>query len=109
MKAIVYHHYGSPDVLQLEEVDKPIPEGDEVLVKIHAASINAWDWHNMRAKPLFARATIGLLRPKRKILGADIAGQVEEVGSDVKQFQPGDEVFGDLADFGGGDWHLPAA
>jgi len=101
MKAIVYHRYGSPDVLNLEEVDKPTPKDDEVLVQVRATSVNAWDWHNMRAKPAFARANIGLFRPRRTILGADVAGLVESVGNNVKQFQPGDEVFGDLADSGG--------
>jgi len=95
MKAIVYHKYGSPDVLELEEVQKPTPKDDEVLVKVHAASANPADWHLLRATPFFARLMVGLLKPKYKILGSDIAGRVEAVGSNVKQFQPGDEVFGD--------------
>jgi len=95
MKAIVCHKYGSPDVLKLEEVQKPIPKDNEVLIKIHAASINPLDWHFLRADPFFVRLMgSGLLKPKNKILGADIAGQVEAVGRSVKQFQPGDEVFG---------------
>ena len=102
MKAIVYRNYGSPDVLGLEEVQKPAPNDDEILVKIHASSVNAWDWHNMRAQPLLARAETGWFKPKRHILGADVAGIVEAVGDDVAQFQPGDEVFGDLSDSGGG-------
>ena len=102
MKAVVYHKYGSPDVLSLEEVQKPAPKDDEVLVKIHAASANPADWHLLRATPFFARLTVGLLRPKYKILGSDIAGQVEAVGRDVKQFQPGDEVFGDKFALGWG-------
>jgi len=102
MKAITHYKYGPPDVLELNEVQKPIPEDDEVLVRVHAASVNAWDWHNLRAKPYFARLSMGLLKPKKHILGADVAGQVEAVGRNAKQFRPGDEVFGDLADFGGG-------
>jgi NADPH:quinone reductase-like Zn-dependent oxidoreductase len=77
MKAIVYTKYGSPDVLHLEKVEKPAPGDDEVLVKIHAAAANPLDWHFMRAKPFFMRLISGLLKPKNKILGADIAGQVE--------------------------------
>ena len=95
MKAIVYHKYGSPDVLDLEEVQKPIPKDDEVLVKVHSASANPADWHLMRATPFFARLMVGLLKPKYTILGSDISGRVEAVGSDVKEFQPGDDVFGD--------------
>jgi NADPH:quinone reductase-like Zn-dependent oxidoreductase len=95
MKAIVYHSYGSPDVLKLEEIEKPTPQDDEVLVKIHAASVNAWDWRFLRAKPFLVRLSgSGLLKPKHRILGRDIAGRVEAVGRNVKQFQPGDEVFG---------------
>ena len=95
MKAIVATKYGSPDVLQLQEIEKPIPGNDQVLVKIHAASVNALDWHLLRGKPFLVRLIgYGLLKPKRKILGADVAGRVEAVGKDVKRFQPGDEVFG---------------
>jgi NADPH:quinone reductase-like Zn-dependent oxidoreductase len=95
MKAIVYHSYGSPDVLKLEEVQKPIPSDDEVLIKVCAASINYFDWHILRGESFFLRITTGgLLKPKHKILGDDLAGRVEEVGVNVKQFQPGDEVFG---------------
>ena len=97
MKAIVYDKYGPPDVLELQEVEKPVVKDDEVLVKVHAASVNPADWHVMRADPFLIRLMgMGLLKPKSKILGADIAGQVEAVGSNVKQFQPGDEVFGDI-------------
>ena len=96
MKAIVYHKYGSPDVLNLEEVNKPTPKDDEVLVKVHAAAANPADWHLMRATPFIARLMAGLLKPKYRILGSDISGQVEAVGDNVKQFQPGDEVFGDV-------------
>src|SRR5438046_930940 len=97
MKAIVYTKYGSPDVLQLKEVEKPTPSENEVLVKVHAVSINAMDWHLMRGKPALARFLIGGFRkPKNPILGSDIAGRVEAVGKDVTQFQPGDEVFGGI-------------
>ncbi len=102
MKAIVYHKYGSPDVLELEEVQKPTAKADEVLVKVQAASVNPLDWHLLRATPFFARLVIGLLKPKRKILGADLAGRVEAVGRNVTQFQPGDEVFGDKFQCGWG-------
>src|SRR3989440_2597736 len=97
MRAIVYHTYGSPDVLKLEEVQKPVPQDDEVLVKVHATSVNAGDWHLLRGKPFLLRLMgFGLLKPKHKILGSDIAGRVEAVGRNVKQFQPGDEVFGSI-------------
>jgi NADPH:quinone reductase-like Zn-dependent oxidoreductase len=96
MKAIVYHTYGSPDVLKLEEVEKPTPKDDEVLVQVDAASVNASDWRFLRGKPFLARLNFGLLKPKHKILGSDIAGRVEAVGRNVTQFQPGDEVFGDI-------------
>ncbi len=97
MKAIVCTKYGSPDVLQLQDVKKPVPMDDEVLIKIHAASINSRDWRMMRANPFFIRLmTGGFLQPKNKILGADVAGRVEAVGRYVKQFKPGDEVFGYL-------------
>src|SRR6202035_4184641 len=96
MKAIAYTQYGSPDVLQFKEVGKPVPRDGEILVKIHAASANPLDWHLMRGAPFLARLTGGLFKPKKTILGADIAGRVEAVGSSVTQFQPGDEVFGDI-------------
>jgi NADPH:quinone reductase-like Zn-dependent oxidoreductase len=95
MRAIVYHQYGSPDVLKCEEIERPIAGDDEVLIKLCAASVNPLDWHFMRGKPLPARLMMGALRrPKHKILGCDIAGRVESVGRNVRQFQPGDEVFG---------------
>jgi NADPH:quinone reductase-like Zn-dependent oxidoreductase len=95
MKAIVYTKYGSPDVLQLKEVEKPAPKDDEVLIKIHAASVNAYDWHFLTADIFLIRLMGGgLLKPKSTRLGADVAGRVEAVGRNVKQFQPGDEVFG---------------
>ncbi|MBA7603232.1 alcohol dehydrogenase [subsurface metagenome] len=102
MKAIVYTKYGSPDVLQLKEVEKPTPKDNEVLVKVHAASVNDWDWGLLRGKPFVNRLLFGLLKPKIKILGVDIAGRVEAVGRNVKQFQPGDEVFGDISGCGWG-------
>jgi len=95
MKAMVYTKFGPPDVLRLKEVEKPIPEDNEILIRVHAASANAYDWRHLRADPFFIRLMgAGLLKPKHQILGADIAGQVEAVGSNVKQFQQGDEVFG---------------
>lgn len=97
MKAIVCTKYGSPDVLQLQEVENPSPKDDEVLIKIHAASINSRDWRMMRANPFFIRLMPGgFLQPKNKILGGDVAGRIEAVGRYVKQFKPGDEVFGSL-------------
>ena len=94
MKAIVYTQYGSPDVLQLKEVAKPTPQDNEVLVQVHAASVNAADWHLMRGTPFLARLVNGLQKPKNTKLGADVAGRVEAVGRDVTQFQGGDDVFG---------------
>ncbi len=94
MKAIVYTKYGSPDVLQLEEIQKPTPGDNEVLIKVHAASANPADWHLMRGAPFFARFEMGFPKPKKR-LGVDVAGRVKAVGSNVTQFQPGDEVFGD--------------
>src|SRR6266571_587976 len=103
MKAMVYHTYGSPDVLKLEEVQKPVPQDDEVLVQVHATSVNAGDWHLLRAKPFLMRFMgFGLIKPKHTILGSDIAGRVEVVGRNVTQFQVGDEVFGDLSGCGFG-------
>ena len=94
MKAIVYSTYGSPDVLRLEEIDKPTPNDDEVLIKVRAASVNPIDWHFMRGTPYFLRMMTGLRKPKVIRLGFDVAGQVEAVGSNVTQFKPGDDVFG---------------
>lgn len=103
MKAIVYHRYGSPAELKFQEVDKPVPRDNEVLVKVHAASVNAWDWDMLRGEPFLTRVLAGIFKPKYKILGADISGKVEAVGKRIKQFRPGDEVFGDLsADHWGG-------
>jgi len=95
MKAIVYTKYGSPDVLQLKDVEKPMPKDDEVLIKIDAASVNAYDWHFLTADIFLIRLMGGgLLKPKYTRLGADIAGRVEAVGKNAKQFQQDDEVFG---------------
>jgi NADPH:quinone reductase-like Zn-dependent oxidoreductase len=102
MKAFIYEKYGPPETLRMAEVDKPAPDADQVLVKVLAASVNAADWHVLRGKPLFSRATLGLLRPRHKILGVDIAGRVEAVGSGVTRFRPGDEVYANLLDHGYG-------
>jgi NADPH:quinone reductase-like Zn-dependent oxidoreductase len=96
MKAIVYAKYGSPDVLQLKEVEQPVPNEDEVLVKVHATSVNAADWHLLTADIFLVRLNAGLLKPKHAILGSDVAGRVEALGRNVKQFQPGDAVFGNV-------------
>lgn len=93
MKAIVHHKYGSPDVLKLEEVDMPVPNDDEVLVRVHASSVNVAEWYAMKGL-LIGRPQMGLLKPKDIRLGADFAGVVEAVGANIKQLKPGDEVFG---------------
>jgi NADPH:quinone reductase-like Zn-dependent oxidoreductase len=94
MKAIRYYRYGSPDVLELQDVDLPDVGDDGVLVRVKAASVNPLDWHFMRGMPYFIRAQAGLSRPKDNTLGVDLAGSVEAVGRNVTRFQPGDEVFG---------------
>src|SRR5947209_2615355 len=94
MKAIVQPQYGSPDVLQLRDVDMPVVTAVEVLVRVRAAAVNIGDWHLMRGKPYVVRLVAGLRGPRREIPGLDIAGQVEAVGENVQQFRPGDEVFG---------------
>jgi NADPH:quinone reductase-like Zn-dependent oxidoreductase len=94
MKAIVYHRYGPPDVLRCEEIEKPAPGDDEVLIKVRAASVNPRDWHCMRGTPYIARMQLGLRKPKAPWLGVDVAGQVEAVGGNVTRLKPGDEVFG---------------
>ncbi len=100
MKAIVYEGYGRPDVLRLRDVEKPVPKDNEVLVEVHASSVNYFDWHILRGDLFLLRLTTGgILKPRQKILGDDIAGRVEAVGRNVKQFQPGDEVFG-ISNFG---------
>ena len=104
MKAIVFTEYGSPDSLQLKDVPKPVPKSDEVLVKVHASSINSWDWEFQSGSSWITRLSAGLLKPKptKQILGSDVAGTVEAVGKSVTRFKPGDELFGDLWDSWGG-------
>src|ERR687896_925709 len=94
MKAIVYHRYGSPDVLELKDIHKPQPADDEVLLRVHAASVNPADWHLLRGEPYIARVQLGLRKPKHTVLGCDVAGHIEAVGKDVTMLQPADEVFG---------------
>lgn len=101
MKAIVYTAYGPPEVLRLSEVAIPTPKDDEVLVRVHAVSVNRSDWEGLTGTPLYARLG-GLLRPRRPILGSDIAGRVESAGSKVTRLQPGDAVFGDILERLGG-------
>ena len=101
MQALVYHRYGHPDVLSLEDVDRPTINDDEVLVRVCAASVNSWDWERLQGTPWPNRIG-GVLSPKYPILGADVAGTVEAVGRHVRRFQPGDEVFGDLCRSGWG-------
>src|SRR5207244_7222348 len=102
MKAMVYTTYGSPNVLAFKEVATPTLGDNDVLIQIHAASANAGDWHLLRGDPFMIRLTAGLRTPKHQILGADVAGRVVAVSRNVTQFQPGDEVFGDLSDSGYG-------
>ena len=90
----VYYGYGSPEVLKCEEIEKPAPGDDEILIKVHAASVNPLDWHYMRGRPYFVRMLTGLRKPKIRPLGVDVAGQVEAVGRNVTQLKPGDAVFG---------------
>jgi NADPH:quinone reductase-like Zn-dependent oxidoreductase len=97
MKAITINQYGGPEVLTLSEVPKPVPSGNEVLVRVKASSLNAADWHVMRGDPKFYRIVLGLRKPMYTILGADVAGIVEAVGANVTRFREGDEVFGELA------------
>ena len=103
MKAVVFHQYGLPDALHLEEVEKPTPEKDEVLIKVHAASVNDWDWGLLRGVPFINRLMAGFPKPNKiQILGCDIAGRVEAGGKNVTQFRPGDAVFGDISKCGFG-------
>ena len=99
MKAIVHERYGRPEVLELREVDMPVIEDHQVLVRVHASSVNPAEWYGVTG-PFFSRPSSGLLKPKRKLVGGDLSGTVETVGKDVKDFQPGDEVFGTS----GGSW-----
>src|SRR5438105_8323848 len=95
MKAIVYHEFGGPEVLRLEEVDKPVPKDNQILVKVRALSLNPLDWHFMEGTPYLGRpVAFGLLKPTVTQLGVDYAGTVEAVGKDIKEFKPGDEVYG---------------
>ena len=101
MKAVVYTRYGSPEVLRLTDVEMPAPKDNEVLVKVHAVSLNRSDWETLRGKPLYSRIG-GPFRPRHHILGSDIAGRVEAAGRDTTLFQPGDDVFADILSHMGG-------
>ncbi|MFY1634159.1 NAD(P)-dependent alcohol dehydrogenase [Solwaraspora sp. WMMB335] len=101
MKAIVQHRYGPPDVLRMCEIDTPTPGDDQVLVRVHASSVNAYDWHAMRGDPYLARLSFGLRRPGTAIRGQDFAGRVEAVGRAVTRVRPGDEVYGEVGSAGG--------
>jgi NADPH:quinone reductase-like Zn-dependent oxidoreductase len=94
MKAIVYHRYGSPDVLEYADIEKPVPGHNEVLIKVHAASVNPFDWHFMRGLPYLVRIVGGLRKPKLTQLGVDVAGRVEAAGKNTTRFKPGDAVYG---------------
>ena len=102
MKAIINTTYGSPDVLRLVELETPTPAADEVLIRVHAAAVNAYDWHLLRADPFLVRLTMGFFRPRNPMLGADVAEQIVGIGRDVTQFKPGDAVYGDLSACGNG-------
>jgi NADPH:quinone reductase-like Zn-dependent oxidoreductase len=102
MKAYLWERYGPPGSLRLAEVEKPVPRADEALVKVLGVSVNPADWHSVRGKPLFSRFMLGLVRPKYRIAGGDIAGQVEAVGAGVRQFRIGDDVYANLLDHGYG-------
>jgi NADPH:quinone reductase-like Zn-dependent oxidoreductase len=101
MKAVVYTRYGPPDVLRLTDVQKPVPKDNEVLVRVHAVSLNASDWEALRGKPLYARIG-GPFRPRHHILGSDIAGRVEATGRHATLFRPGEDVFADIVSSMGG-------
>jgi NADPH:quinone reductase-like Zn-dependent oxidoreductase len=102
MRAFILEKYGPPETLRMAEVKKPDPAAEQALVKVLAVSVNPADWRSMRAKPFFSRATLGLLRPKHRIPGVDVAGRVQAVGSGVHNFKPGDEVYANLLDHGSG-------
>jgi NADPH:quinone reductase-like Zn-dependent oxidoreductase len=101
LKAIVYTAYGGPEVLQIKEIEKPYPKDDEVLIKIHAVSINDWDWGLLQGD-FINRMLNGFLKPKKKILGSDIAGRIEAIGKNINKFKIGDDVYGDLSGHWGG-------
>src|SRR5579864_8843209 len=101
MKAVVYTRYGGPDVLRLTDADTPVPGDGQVLVKVHAVSLNASDWEVLRGKPLYSRVG-GPFRPRHHILGSDIAGQVEAAGRRATLFRPGEDVFADILTSMGG-------
>ena len=96
MKAVLYEKYGGPEVLELRDIEKPIPKDDEVLIQVRAVSLNDWDWQLLLGIPAGLRLETGLRKPKRQILGSDIAGHIEAVGKNVEKFKVGDEVFGDI-------------
>ena len=102
MKAIVQNQYGSPEVLKLKDLEKPTPSDNQVLVKVHAASLNKGNIVLLRGQPFLARLAFGLTKPKFAVPGGDMAGVVEKVGKDVKKFKVGDEVYGDLSSSGWG-------
>ncbi|MBX3252703.1 MAG: NAD(P)-dependent alcohol dehydrogenase [Chitinophagaceae bacterium] len=102
MKAVIYTKYGGPEVLRYADVPKPVAGKEEVLVKVHAASVNSWDWDMLRGKPWLYRLLFGLFKPRHTIAGCDIAGRVEATGSNVTRFKPGDEVMGDISETWGG-------
>lgn len=102
MKAILFTKYGAPDILELKDIERPTPKDDEVLIRVHATSLNDWDCGALDGTSFVNRLIFGLLKPKIQILGSDIAGRIESVGKNVLQFRPGDEVFGDLSGRWGG-------
>ena len=106
MKAIVYYQYGSPDVLRLKEVDKPSVSAGGVLVRVHGAAANPYDWHFVRGEPYLMRLLFGLRAPKRNSVGVDFSGVVEAVAQGVTAFKPGDEVYG-MCDGAFADYRLP--
>ena len=102
MKAIVYHKFGGPEELKLEEVPKPVPKDDEVLIKVVAASVNSWDYDLVIGKPYVYRLLFGIFKPRYNIIGIDIAGIVESAGKNIRHFKVGDEVFADISETGFG-------
>ena len=102
LRAIVFTRFGPPEVLRLEEVEKPVPGPDEALIRVRATAVNDWDWNFVRGKPIALRLIFGLLKPKVNVLGVDVAGQIETVGDNVAGLRPGDEVYGDLSESGFG-------